>query len=218
VTRTPFESAAAAAFAARLPTASPVTPVGSQASGDTGEAVVASFVGEASANLAVQLLDPSALIDGLVDAPLTDRLRESLDQAAGALGAGVLGEVTIDDASPIFSDPHAQVFDLQDADGRTIGRFAIRITRTPDGDATPTLRLRRIAGVQMDLTVEIGRTRMAVRDVLGLEPGSIVELDRSAGAPADIKLNGRVIAHGEVVVVDRDYAVRITRILENAEA
>ena len=126
--------------------------------------------------------------------------------------------MTIDDASPIFSDPHAQVFDLQDADGRTIGRFAIRITRTPDGDATPTLRLRRIAGVQMDLTVEIGRTRMAVRDVLGLEPGSIVELDRSAGAPADIKLNGRVIAHGEVVVVDRDYAVRITRILENAEA
>ncbi|MEE2816092.1 MAG: FliM/FliN family flagellar motor switch protein, partial [Actinomycetota bacterium] len=51
-----------------------------------------------------------------------------------------------------------------------------------------------------------------------LEPGRIVELDRSAGAPADVLLNGRVIAHGEIVVVDQDYAVRITRILENAEA
>ena len=70
----------------------------------------------------------------------------------------------------------------------------------------------------MDLTVEVGRTRMAVRDVLDLEPGRIVELDRSAGAPADVLLNGRVIAHGEIVVVDQDYAVRITRILENAEA
>ena len=59
---------------------------------------------------------------------------------------------------------------------------------------------------------------MAVRDVLDLEPGRIVELDRSAGAPADVKLNGRTIAHGEVVVVDQDYAVRITRILENVEA
>ena len=69
----------------------------------------------------------------------------------------------------------------------------------------------------MALTVEIGRTRMSVRDVLGLEPGSVVELDRAAGAPADILLNGRMIAQGEVVVVDQDYAVRITRILDIAD-
>ncbi len=70
----------------------------------------------------------------------------------------------------------------------------------------------------MTLTVEIGRTRMSVRDVLGMEPGAVVELDRSAGAPADVLLNGRLIAHGEVVVVDQDYAVRITKILDVAEA
>ena len=69
----------------------------------------------------------------------------------------------------------------------------------------------------MDLTVEVGRTRMTVRDVLELEPGRIIELDRSAGAPADVKLNGRLIAHGEIVVVDQDYAVRITKILDVAE-
>jgi flagellar motor switch protein FliN len=70
----------------------------------------------------------------------------------------------------------------------------------------------------MTLTVEIGRTRMSVRDVLGMEPGAVVELDRSAGAPADVLLNGRLIAHGEVVVVDQDYAVRITKILDVAES
>jgi flagellar motor switch protein FliN/FliY len=78
-------------------------------------------------------------------------------------------------------------------------------------------RLARINDVEMVLTVEIGRTRMPVRSVLGLEPGAVVELDRSAGAPADILLNGRRIALGEIVVVDQDYAVRVTKILDVQE-
>ena len=78
-------------------------------------------------------------------------------------------------------------------------------------------KLNRIHNVEMALTVAIGHTRLSVRDVLDLEPGKIIELDRSAGAPADIMLNGRLIAHGEIVVVDQDYAVKITRILDVAE-
>ncbi|AUZ87929.1 flagellar motor switch protein FliN, partial [Arthrobacter agilis] len=77
--------------------------------------------------------------------------------------------------------------------------------------------LGRISNVEMAMTVEIGRTRMSVRDVLDLEPGAVIELDRSAGAPADVLLNGRLVAHGEVVVVDQDYAVRITQILDVAD-
>lgn len=215
---TTYESAVAAAFAASLPTAAPVTARSSQVSGDTGDAVIVQFVGEASAQLAVQVFDPDALVDGLAGTPLADRLRDALEASTSALGAGALGDATIGDASPLFSDSHAQLFDLQDQADRTIGRLAVIVTRTPATAAGTARRLHRIAGVEMELTVEIGRTRMAVRDVLDLEPGRIVELDRSAGAPADIKLNGRVIAHGEVVVVDQDYAVRITRILENVEA
>jgi len=60
--------------------------------------------------------------------------------------------------------------------------------------------------------------RVAVRDLLALEPGAVVELDRSAGTPADILLNGRLIAHGDIVVIDQDYAVRITKILDSPEA
>ncbi|WAA67034.1 flagellar motor switch protein FliN [Microbacterium oxydans] len=215
---TTYESAVAAAFAASLPTAAPVAARASQVSGDTGDAVIVQFVGEASAQLAVQLFDPDALVDGLAGAPLADRLRDALEASTSALGAGALGEALIGDASPLFSDPLAQLFDLQDQTDRTIGRLAVIVTHAPAAASNSSRRLHRIAGVEMELTVEIGRTRMAVRDVLDLEPGRIVELDRSAGAPADIKLNGRIIAHGEVVVVDQDYAVRITRILENVEA
>ena len=78
-------------------------------------------------------------------------------------------------------------------------------------------KLSRISNVEMALTVEIGRTRMAVRDVLAMEPGAVIELDRTAGSPADVLLNGRLIAHGEIVVVDQDYAVRITKILDASD-
>jgi flagellar motor switch protein FliN/FliY len=78
-------------------------------------------------------------------------------------------------------------------------------------------RLSRLNEVEMTLTVEIGRTRMPIRNVLGLEVGTVVELDRAVGAPADVLLNGRLIAHGEVVVVDQEFAVRITRILDGAD-
>lgn len=208
------EAAAAAAFADRLPTATRTSARPSNGSGETGDALMVSSVGDTSAALAVVMLDESALL-GDADSSLADRLRDALDAAATAFGPSVLGEPSIGDASGLFSHPAAQVFDLVDEGGRTIGRLAVRISQTR---AASPRRLQRIAGVEMDLTVEVGRTRMTVRDVLALEPGRIIELDRSAGAPADVKLNGRLIAHGEIVVVDQDYAVRITRIIENAEA
>lgn len=211
---TAHEFAAAAAFADRLPTVTRTTARPSTGSGETGEALMVTSVGDTSAALAVVMLDDSVLVGDDLEAPLAERLRDALDAAATAFGPSVLGEPVMGDASALFSHPAAQVFDLVDETDRIVGRLAVRISQTRS--ASPR-RLQRIAGVEMDLTVEVGRTRMTVRDVLDLEPGRIIELDRSAGAPADVKLNGRLIAHGEIVVVDQDYAVRITRIIENAE-
>jgi flagellar motor switch protein FliN/FliY len=70
--------------------------------------------------------------------------------------------------------------------------------------------------VEMDVTAELGRTRMTVRSLLDLEPGSIVELDRMAGSPVDLLVNGRLIARGEVVVVDEEFALRVTEIVASA--
>lgn len=73
--------------------------------------------------------------------------------------------------------------------------------------------LRLLHNVEMSVTVELGRTRMTVRNVLGLTPGSVVELDRAAGSPVDLLVNGTLIARGEVVVIDEEYGVRISEIV-----
>lgn len=192
-----------------------------------GTAVVASFVGAISADLAVVLTDTASLDAAAgTDSPLVsseDVLRPALESAAGVLGAGVLGDTRVEDASALFADDETSIFELT-GDGAVTGWFAIRLRKdgivggfsrsSPD---SMVHKLGRINNVEMALTVEIGRTRMSVRDVLSLEPGAVIELDRSAGAPADVLLNGRLIAHGEIVVVDQDYAVRITKILDVAE-
>jgi flagellar motor switch protein FliN/FliY len=71
--------------------------------------------------------------------------------------------------------------------------------------------------VEMEVTAELGRTRMTVRELLSLTPGAVVELDRAAGSPADLLVNGTLIARGEVVVVDEEFGIRITEIVAAAE-
>jgi flagellar motor switch protein FliN len=66
--------------------------------------------------------------------------------------------------------------------------------------------------VELVVTAELGRTTMAVRDLLGLSPGMVVEIDRVAGSPIDLLVNGRRIAAGEVVVIDEEFGIRITDI------
>ena len=74
-------------------------------------------------------------------------------------------------------------------------------------------RLDLLADVEMGVTAELGRTRMTVRDLLALTPGSVVELDRLAGSPVDVLVNGTLVARGEVVVIDEEFGVRISEII-----
>ena len=67
--------------------------------------------------------------------------------------------------------------------------------------------------VELLVTAELGRTTMPVRDVLALAPGMVVEIDRIAGSPIDLLVNGRRIAAGEVVVIDEEFGIRITEII-----
>ena len=78
--------------------------------------------------------------------------------------------------------------------------------------------LQRLHDVPVELAVEIGRTRMTIGETLGLGPGSIVSLNRLAGEPVDLLVNGRPIARGEVVVVDEEFGLRVTEILSVSTA
>lgn len=74
-----------------------------------------------------------------------------------------------------------------------------------------------IMDVNMEMTVELGRTKKQVKDILGMGEGTIIELDKLAGEPVDILVNHKPIAKGEVVVIDENFGVRVTEILSPAE-
>lgn len=74
-----------------------------------------------------------------------------------------------------------------------------------------------IMDIPVDLSMEIGRTKISIRNLLQLNQGSIVELDRLAGEPLDVMVNGTLIAHGEVVVVNERFGIRLTDVISPAE-
>lgn len=67
--------------------------------------------------------------------------------------------------------------------------------------------------IPLQVTVELGRTKRTVQEILELAPGSVVELDKLAGEPVDILVNNKLIAKGEVVVIEENFGVRVTEIL-----
>ena len=74
-----------------------------------------------------------------------------------------------------------------------------------------------VLDVPVTLSMEVGRTRMPIRELLQLGQGSVIELDRLAGAPMDVLVNGTLIAHGEVVVVNEKFGIRLTDIVSARE-
>jgi flagellar motor switch protein FliN len=110
--------------------------------------------------------------------------------------AGAIAEHSVDGAGPEQALPSAV-----DPDA---GRIAMRPLET-------------LSNVELAVTVELGRTRLLMKDLLSLRPGSVVELDRHVGSPVDVFVNSTLLAHGEVVVVDDELGVRITAIDSGAD-
>ena len=91
--------------------------------------------------------------------------------------------------------------------------FETTVTAPADAGADGPPELERLYDVPVELAVEIGRTTMTIGETLSLAPGSIVSLNRLAGEPVDLLVNGKVIAQGEVVVIDEEFGMRITDIV-----
>lgn len=85
-----------------------------------------------------------------------------------------------------------------------------------NSDGTPA-GIELLGDVDLDVTIELGRTEMLVEDVLRLAAGSVVELDKLAGDPVDVHVNGRLVARGEVLVLNDNFCIRINEIVANLE-
>ena len=85
-----------------------------------------------------------------------------------------------------------------------------QLTDTSTGSAA--MGLDQLLAVGVEVTVEVGRTRSTFADLMKLEPGALLELDRDAHEPADILVNGKIVAHGEIVTVGDRYGVRVTTV------
>ena len=195
----------------------------------TGQAITAKFSGAATGEVVVVV--GQDLADALSQSPLgeldlTAAVRPALEAAGRVFGPVVLDPGQLMEPGVALSaiaakDGGVAVPLLHGGDVRAV--LALALTPWP-ADTAPAGVATRGAGtarggldmihdVEMEVSAELGRTRMSVRELLSLSPGAIVELDRAAGSPADLLVNGRLIARGEVVVVDENFGIRITEIV-----
>ena len=198
----------------------------------TGQAVTAKFSGAATGEVVVVV--GQDLADALKESPLgeldlTAAVRPALEAAARAFGPVVLDPGQLMESgvalSAIAAKNDAVAVPLLDG-GDIRAVIALSLSPWPGGDGAAGGVARRGEGaapmrggldmlhdVEMEVSAELGRTRMSVRELLSLIPGAIVELDRAAGSPADLLVNGRLVARGEVVVIDENFGIRITEIV-----
>lgn len=234
-TATELAAAAAASVAVNLASAEPLTvgePTRDVAVAEgAAHALLAQFTGSATGDLVLLVDDDlaGALRESTIGTlELTAALAPTVEAIALALGSVVLGPLQEVDprlaVNRALQHQDSVIVPLQGA-GSVRASVALGIEPQPvQQDVTPAAggsvatgpvaeRLDLLRGVEMEATAELGRARMTVNDLLSLRSGAVIELDRAAGAPADLYVNGRLIARGEVVVVDENYGLRITQVV-----
>lgn len=191
--------------------------------GDTDEfaaAITVPFTGGMTGEFAI-LVDAEVL-DAVTRSGAVD-VTAALGTAVGAVAAGLGGVVpgmaqAVDPRMALNRVAGLGEFGAVALRGASVARAAVVIGIEPAAAAAVPAtnqhaRLDLLRGVEMQASVELGRATMTVNELLSLASGSIIELDRAAGDPADLYVNGRLMARGEIVVVDENYAVRVTQIV-----
>lgn len=167
-----------------------------------------------------------------------DTLRELTQQAVGAIAASELGSsvtLTIADAlkadSPELEAHHAFAFTLPDdfsphvfvradLEAQAVAAPETRQPAAPDLPQVPaasTKNLDVLLDIELPVSVRFGKTELPLLSLVRLGPGSVIDLHRSADEPVEVMVSGKVIARGEVVVVQGNYGVRVTEIVSRTE-
>lgn len=150
-----------------------------------------------------------------------DDWADAMAEQQGEADKGPAGDVEDDPWAAAFAEqaeaepePERQVVDS----GKPAAAGSQVFKPLDQGSSSNVMRdLEMIMDIPVKLTVELGRTRITIKQLLELAQGSVIELDGLAGEPMDILINGYLIAQGEVVVVDDKYGIRITEIITPSE-
>ena len=129
-----------------------------------------------------------------------DEWEAAMQEQAESEAAGGADSIDPDD---IIADAEAQAAQLDEL--------------TEDGSTSAEPRLDTILDIPVTISMEVGRTNISIRNLLQLNQGSVVELDRVAGEPLDVLVNGTLIAHGEVVVINDKFGIRLTDVISQVE-
>jgi flagellar motor switch protein FliN/FliY len=158
--------------------------------------------------------DVESVEQGLAEAQSSvEDMRQSVSEAAGSAGEGEAASAA-DEASQNGGEETnaASTGEASDGSGRPIDMPDFN---AQGGSADRGIEL--LGDVDLDVSIELGRSEMLVEDVLRLGAGSVVELDKLAGDPVDVYVNSRLVARGEVLVLNDNFCIRISEIVANLE-
>lgn len=116
-----------------------------------------------------------------------------------------------------MADDWAAAMAEQAAEESMANPIAFEELKSDSGKAAINPELEVILDIPVSISMEVGRTSITIRNLLQLNQGSVIELDRLAGEPLDVLVNGTLIAHGEVVVVNEKFGIRMTDVISPAE-
>lgn len=147
--------------------------------------------------------------------------QEMADEWAAAMEEQAEGEGAEQGGGDNADDWAAAMEEQAEAEGNAtdskVEKFATPalddLKTNPQGD----VNLDVVLDIPVTIAMEIGRTKISIRNLLQLNQGSVVELDRLAGEPMDVLVNGTLVAHGEVVVVNEKFGIRLTDVISPAE-
>lgn len=127
-----------------------------------------------------------------------------------------------DDGMDDWGAALAEQADAKDAGKPAAAHVQVAALNDLESDNMPVVNenetnLDMILDIPVTIAMEIGRTKISIRNLLQLNQGSVVELDRLAGEPMDVLVNGTLVAHGEVVVVNEKFGIRLTDVVSPAE-
>ncbi len=122
-----------------------------------------------------------------------------------------------DNADDDWAAAMSEQGDAESSENSELPEAPLQNLQEDNTNSGETANLEAILDIPVSLSVEIGQTKISIKNLLQLNQGSVVELERLAGEPLDVKVNNTLVAHGEIVVVNEKYGIRLTDIVSTHE-